>query len=183
MAQNSRRVSAALANSAEALAFAGEQAEAGQWRWVAIASCIALQGALVAALSGYETAQAVDVLHPEEAGQGGGSAPGQAPKIATIQTLLRRVGSADYLTDPERLSGHRAAVRAALDLVALRNRAVHVSPDGERADFAAARAGVAGACEIIHHLVIAHPAFDPAANGAVRSEIDRALKRLSAAIC
>lgn len=175
LAQNNRRANAALANAAEALGFAAEQAEAERWRWVAIACCVGLQGALVAALSGYETASEADVLHP--------AGPGEAPKIAAIATLLRRAASADYLQAPERITGQGEARRAALDLVELRNRAVHVSPVGERMDFEGARAGARGVCALVRYLVVAHPAFDATANRQVCGDIDRALKRLSAAIC
>jgi len=175
LARNNRRVRAALESAAEALEFTARQAEAGAWRWCAIGCCIALQGALVAALSGYETADAAAVEHPD-------SSAG-APRVATIQTLLRRAASPDHLADPERLGGLTGAKRKALALVELRNRAVHVDLSDSPLDLSEVPALIAGPLALIHHLVVAHPAFPAEANHKNVTRIAEALASLEARIC
>ncbi|MEM9740459.1 MAG: hypothetical protein AAF829_11375 [Pseudomonadota bacterium] len=175
MARNSRRVRAALESTADALEFAAVQAEVGAWRWVAIAASIGLQGALVAALSGYDTAQPDAVRHPD---------PGEdAARVATVQTLLRRAGSRDYLDDPERLAGLTQAKRQALDLIALRNRAVHVDLTDSPLDLAQVPSRLVGVSRLLRHLILDHPAFPAEAADRCPQRIDRALTRLNATIC
>ncbi|MEO0818516.1 MAG: hypothetical protein AAFX86_14585 [Pseudomonadota bacterium] len=175
MARNSRRVRAALERCADALDFAAGQAEAGAWRWVAIAACIGLQGALVAALSGYDTAQPDAVRHPD-------SGDGPA-RVATLQTLLRRAASPDHLGDPERLGGLTGPKRQALELVELRNQAVHVDLGDNPLDLSRVPALLEGVARLVRHLVLDHPAFAAEADGGFPQRIDRALARLSATIC
>lgn len=175
LARNSRRVRAALESAADALEFAATQAEAGAWRWVAIAACMALQGALVAALSGYDTADPGAVHHPDS-GEG-------TPRVATLQTLLRRAASPDHLHDPERLGGLAGAKRQALELVELRNRAVHVDLSDSPLDLSRIPALMEGSTRLIRHLVLEHPAFPEEAAGGVPLRIERALARLDATIC
>lgn len=175
LARNSRRVRAALESAADALEFAATQAEAGAWRWVAIAACMALQGALVAALSGYDTADPQAVHHPDN-GEGG-------PRVAALQTLLRRAASPDHLHDPERLGGLTGAKRQALELVELRNRAVHVDLGDSPLDLSRVPALLVGVSRLVRHLVLDHPAFPPEAAGGFPQRIDRALARLDATLC
>lgn len=164
--QNRRRVRRALETTADALEFAAGQAEAGAWRWAAVATCMALQGALVAALSGYETALPAHVAHPDEAG-----------KVASISTLMRRAASPDFLADPERLSGHTGAKRQALELVELRNQIVHMPLDGRTVSEDAIAAALPGALALTRHLAVDHPAFLDSDGAPYSSRIRAALAR------
>jgi len=146
-----RRIRASLDSVADSLAHAADQADIKAWRWVTVSLCAALKGACVAALSGYPTAQPEDIL-----------APDNTDRVASLATLLRRVGDARFLSDPERVSGHAGAVRDALALQDLRNRAIHISPDQGPVDFADAENLIPGAAALLHHLLLAHPAFDHA---------------------
>lgn len=170
--QNRRRVRRALETTAETLNFAAAQAEAGAWRWAAISTCMALQGALVAALSGYETAQLAHVAHPDE-----------ADKVASISTLLRRAASPDYLADPERLSGQNGAKRQALELVELRNQVVHMPLDGRAVDSEAITSALPGTLALMQHLLIDHPAFQASDGEPHTSRIRAALALLSLSLC
>lgn len=167
-----RRVRAGLEAACEGLEEAGRQAEAGGWRWCAIALTMALQGALVAALSGYETAVPEDVAHPSEEG-----------RVAPLQTLLRRAASPDYLADPERLSGRNSEVRSAMALRELRNRAMHVALSGSPNDFADVADLAPGPLALIRHLVLDAPAFDAASNHMLVNRARAGLQRLETAIC
>lgn len=167
-----RRVRAGLEAVCEGLEEAARQGEVSGWRWCAIALTMALQGALVAALSGYETAGLEDVAHPSEEG-----------RVAPLQTLLRRAASPDYLADPERLSGRAGQVRAALALRELRNRAMHVPLAGAPVDFSEVRMLAPEVLALISHLVTGAPAFDEAANHVLVRRAEAALARLETAMC
>jgi len=142
---------------------------------VAISGCIALQGALVAALSGYETAEEAHVLAP--------GSPGDAPRIAAIPLLLRNCASPACLQAPERLSGFTAARRHALALVEVRNRAVHLSVDGAPLGLEDVPAHMAAIDPIIRHLTLVHPSFPAGAAGRSPQAIERALVRLAVILC
>ncbi len=91
------RIAASLDSVDEALRMArrevaGVDADAARWHWVSVGLVIALQGALVAALSGYETAADADVVDP--------SSP---ERFAPVTLLLRRARSTDFLNAPERV--------------------------------------------------------------------------------
>jgi hypothetical protein len=117
-----------------------------RWRWVAVGMVIALQGALVAALSGYETAAEEDVVDPSN-----------PERYAPITLLLRRARSTDYLNAPERVEITGAALRQIEQLVTYRNTVVH-GLGLEAAE------GVAAGCRkvlaVIRHVLHAHPTFD-----------------------
>lgn len=172
--QNRRRVRRSLDAVADALDFAASQAENQGWRWVAISVCIALQGALVAALSSYDSAAPEDVTAPDA---------GSEPRIAAVPTLLRRAASPDYLEAPERLSGLTGAKRQALALVELRNRAVHLALDGAPVPVEDVARHLPGALAIIRHLVLDHPAFAAEDGAATRARLTAALARLSRIMC
>ena len=125
---------------------AGVDADAARWRWVSVGMVIALQGALVAALSGYETAEHADVVDP--------SSP---ERYAPVALLLRRARSMDYLNAPERVEMTGSALHQIERLIAYRNAVVHGLGAGDAE-------GVAKGCRkalgIVRHLVLSHPAFD-----------------------
>ncbi len=148
-----RRVEAALESAHAALGLARREAEgaavdAGRLRWTALGLVSALQGALVAALSGYETAEmhaVLDPSHPE--------------RIAPVSLLLRRARGDEFLNPPERPEISGSDLRAIERVMAVRNAAVHALPAGVPETFASdARRVVA----LIEHLVISAPAFDSA---------------------
>jgi len=120
--------------------------DAARWRWVSVGMVIALQGALVAALSGYETAADDDVVDP--------SSP---ERYAPVTLLLRRARSTEYLNTPERLEMTGSTLRQIDHLLAYRNRVVHGLGAGSAGDMAKGCRKVLG---IVRHLVLSHPAFD-----------------------
>lgn len=125
---------------------AGVDADAARWRWVSVGLVIALQGALVAALSGYETAADADVVDP--------SGP---ERYAPVTLLLRRARSTDYLNGPERVEMTGSTLHQIERLIAYRNAVVHGLGAGDAE-------GVALGCQkllgVVRHLVLSHPAFD-----------------------
>jgi len=121
-----------------------------RWRWASVGLVIGLQGALVAALSGYETAADADVVDP--------SSP---ERYAPVTLLLRRARSTDYLNAPERLEMTGSTLHQIERLIAYRNAVVHGLGVGDAE-------GVAKGCRkvlgVVRHLVLSHPAFDASAH-------------------
>jgi hypothetical protein len=124
----------------------GVDEDAARWRWVSVGFVIGLQGALVAALSGYETAADADVVDP--------SSP---DRYAPVTLLLRRARSTDYLNGPERVEISGSTVNQIERLLTYRNAVVHGLGAGDAE-------GVAKGCRkvlgVVRHLVLSHPAFD-----------------------
>lgn len=135
----------------------GLGADVARWRWVSVGLVIALQGALVAALSGYETAADEDVVDP--------SSP---DRYAPVTLLLRRARSMDYLNAPERVEMTGSTLQQIERLVTYRNAVVHGLGTGDAE-------GVAKGCRkglgIVRHLVLSHPAFDASPHHLVRTLI------------
>lgn len=117
-----------------------------RWRWVSVGLVIGLQGALVAALSGYETAADADVVDPS-----------RPERYAPVTLLLRRARSTDYLNAPDRLEMTGSTLHQIERLIAYRNAVVHGLGVGDAE-------GVAKGCRkvlgVVRHLVLSHPAFD-----------------------
>ncbi len=153
---------------------AGRTAEdRAAWRWMTVGMVIALQGACVCALSAYDTAQPEDVLDPASAAKlaewgaraaDGSLGPEPAARIAPVSLLLRRVSGAEYLAGPERLTLSRARLRDALALVEARNGVVHFTPGAPPLEGTNLAGPLSAALEIVRHLLIEAPAFDPAAH-------------------
>ena len=123
----------------------GTGEDAARWRWVSVGMVIALQGALVAALSGYETAADDDVVDP--------SSP---ERYAPVTLLLRRARSEEFLNTPERVEMTGSVLRQIERLVTFRNGVVHgLGADDDE--------GLAKGCRkvlgVVRHLVLSHPAF------------------------
>lgn len=150
-----------------------EMAASG-WRGVAIAAGLALEGACVAALSAYDTAEPDAILHPDQKADG-------PNRLAPPQTLLRRVASPSFLDTPDRLMLSRAEDRDLAALIALRNRAVHVSTEPGPADFRAMLDLLPTLLAALSHLCVDHPAFPGARWQADRDRISSALARLKSA--
>jgi hypothetical protein len=158
---------------------------------VSVGLVIALQGACVSALTGYETAEPGDVLDPASAKKlaqwearetGLARGPRPAGRLAAVETLLRRVSSPEYLVDPERLDITRRRLDDALKLVEMRNAVVHFTGRGDIAESGEMRAPVTAACDIIGHLVHDRPAFDPAPHGRDLARISRDVEAIRAAL-
>lgn len=168
-----RRVAAALEATHAALGLAQRETEgaaldAGRLRWAALGLVSALQGALVAALSGYETAgidAVLDPSHPE--------------RIAPVALLLRRARGDEFLNPPERPEISGSDQRAVERVMAVRNAAVHALPAGLPESFAADAARLAA---LIRHLVIEAPAFDPAPFRIVTALISDELRNVQKAL-
>ena len=163
----------ALCAALQALKLARREADGAaqdpaRLRWAALGIVSALQGALVAALSGYETATIDAVQNPS-----------QPERIAPVAFLLRRARSAEFLNAPElvELSGSRQ--RALERVIDVRNAAVHALsveiPETLARDMRVATA-------LIEHLVAQAPAFDPAPVRVVSALIADELKALEAAL-
>lgn len=165
------RIPATLRELVEVAHFCADQAEriktdASARRWLAVGLVIALQGACVCALSGYETADETDILDPESARAVKAWREADAPqgdrpptKIAPVSLLLRRVRSDDYLTSPDTLTLYASKMKALQRLIDLRNASVHIAggaPDMAPDVFAH---GALTACDAIAHLLLDHPAF------------------------
>ncbi|PKP80328.1 MAG: hypothetical protein CVT79_15870 [Alphaproteobacteria bacterium HGW-Alphaproteobacteria-18] len=167
------RIGDALEAVLEALRLAGRElagadVQPERWRWVALGLVSGLQGALVAALSGYASARHEDVANPSQ--------PEQAAPVAL---LLRRARSSEYLNAPERLDLSGAQLRRLEELVAMRNAAVHglgfeVPEDPKTL--------AATAVEVIRHLLLTHPAFEVSRFVLFLSLIGQELSLLSAAL-
>ena len=88
MPSRAGRIAASLDSVHESLRMvqrelSGVGEDGARWRWAAVGMVIALQGALVAALSGYETALDADVEDPSG-----------SERFAPVSLLLRRARSA-----------------------------------------------------------------------------------------
>ena len=169
MPNRAGRIAASLDSVHESLRLvqrelSGVREDGARWRWAAIGMVIALQGALVTALSGYETAQDADVEDP--------SSP---DRFAPVALLLRRARSAEYLNAPERVEMTGSAVRQIEHLVAYRNTVVHGlgMSEGE---------GVAKGCqrglEIVRYVLLAYPAFDVSRHHLICALISDELSRI-----
>lgn len=148
-----RRVRLALEGAYEALRLARREAEGAngdpaRLRWVALGSISTLQGMLVAALSGYETASLDAVTNPA-----------RPDRIAPVALLLRRARSGEYLNPPERVELSGSRQRAIERVMDVRNSAVHALaldlPGTLVADLRAV-------LQLIEQLTFEAPAFDPA---------------------
>ena len=150
MPTHAGRIAASLDSVHESLRMvqrelSGIREDGARWRWAAVGMVIALQGALVTALSSYETAQDADVEDP--------SSP---DRFAPVSLLLRRARSAEYLNAPERVEVTGSTVRQIEHLLAYRNTVVHGLGviEGE---------GVAKGCQrvldVLRHVLLTRPAF------------------------
>jgi hypothetical protein len=145
------RVRRALEATLEGIRLAAREADGGaadpaRLGWVALGLVTALQAALVAALSGYETADIEAVQNPT-----------QPERIASGSLLLRRASSDAFLNPPERVDLSGSQQRAVARVVAVRNAAVHslglVLPDGFADDLRVA-------ARLVRHLALDAPAFE-----------------------
>lgn len=137
------------------------EAEPDRWRWAALGLVSALQAALIAALSSYDTARLDGVANPS-----------QPERVAPVALLLRRARSSEHLEPPERLDLTGAALRRLDALIALRNAAVHglgFQPPETPHDLVRTGAGV------IRHLLLGAPAFKPERFGPFLSRIGQEL--------
>lgn len=167
------RIAEALEAAREALKLARREAEGAvsdpvRLRWTALGLVSALQAALVAALSGYDTAKEDAVRDPSN-----------PERIAPVATLLRRARSAEYLNAPERVELPGSLQRALDRIMAVRNAAVHALRVETPESFAADARAVAA---LIGHLVLDAPAFDAAKVRLQSVLIGDELKALRAAL-
>ncbi|MCA8902740.1 MAG: hypothetical protein KDA53_15985 [Hyphomonas sp.] len=152
-----RRIGPALAGVLEGLKLARREWAAAasdppRGRWVPVGLVSALQDALVAALSAYDSARDEDVADPSN-----------PEHLAPVTLLLRRARSQEYLDLPERLELSGAGHKAVETVIAARNGVLHGSGEGAGALIAADVRAVLG---VLAHLCRDHPAF-PAEGNAV----------------
>ncbi len=167
------RVRLALVTALEALKLARREAEgaagdSSRLRWAALGIVSTLQGALVAALSGYETATLDAVQNPS-----------QPERIAPVAFLLRRARSGEYLNAPERVELSGSRQRALERVIDVRNAAVHALSVEVPETFVQDMRVAAG---LIRHLVLEAPAFDPAPVRVVSALIADELTALEASL-
>lgn len=145
------RIRLALDGAIEALKLARREAEGARedrqrLRWVAVGMVSALQCALVAALSGYDTATLEAVLDPP-----------QDDRVAPVSLLLRRARSQEYLSPPEKLELTTGRLHAIERVVSLRNAGVHgLDAEPPESFFRDAETLL----DVISHLAVHAPAFD-----------------------
>ena len=167
------RVRLALVTALEALKLARREAEGAardpaRLRWAALGIVSTLQGALVAALSGYETATLDAVQNPS-----------QPERIAPVAFLLRRARSGEYLNAPERVELSGSRQRALERVIDVRNAAVHALSVEVPETFVQDMRVAAG---LVRHLVLEAPAFDPAPVRVVSALIADELTALEASL-
>ena len=134
-------------------------------RWVAVGLAAALQGALIAALSGYETAKPEDVM-----------GTGITDHYAPVALLLRRARSSAHLASPERLQVTSADQKALQEVIERRNAALHGSP----LEAPQAACDLIPVClKVLRHLIVEHPAFNSAEHPLVMACLKDELERLS----
>lgn len=165
IADRQARIAASLDSVHEALRFVhreldGVAADSQRWRWISVGAVIALQGALVAALSGYETAEADDVVDPSH-----------PERYAPVTLLMRRARSTDYLNPPERLVLTAAAARRIEQVIAFRNGVVHGTALGIPGDSESVHGPFRETISAIRHALLVHPAFEPRPHGLVSALI------------
>jgi len=124
----------------------------------AVGLVLALQGSLALALTAYDTAEPSDILDATQPTKA--NAP---PRLARLGLLLRRAGSERYLADPERLVLSNRQREALRSLGARRNRILHPFGDPVVADADDRATETGAALAVLTHVLMAHPAFDPAA--------------------
>lgn len=168
-----QRIADALEAAHEALKLAERElaasaAEPARWRWVALGLVSALQASLIAALSGYETAED-DAI----------TVPGQPDRIAPVALLLRRARADAYLQPPERPDLTAGAIARLEALTMLRNAAVHGLAFRVPADSARL---ADTSVQLMQHLLVRRPAFAAASHGVVLALIADVLARLEAAL-
>lgn len=150
-----------IADALEASALALEVSlrETGR-PWQAVALIAALQGALIAALSGYDTAHADDVQDPLD-----------ERRRAPVALLLRRAASPEFLSDPERLHLTRADQRRLQPLIDARNRLLHGQSEAVHFDGEA----IHTVLTLLNHLLITAPAFTVSPQDLIMARIKTAL--------
>lgn len=172
-ADRETRVRLALSASLEALKLARREAEGAgtdpaRRLWTALGIVSALQGALVAALSGYDSAVPEAVLSPS-----------QPDRIAPAGFLLRRARSDEYLNTPERVELPSSRLRALERVINVRNLAVHALSVDVPESFAQ---DALVATRLIRHLVLDAPAFDPSPVRVITALIADQVKALETAL-
>ncbi len=153
---------------ASALKFSASQVDNPQW--LAVGLTTALKAALMVQLSAYENAESEDILDTERKG------------AASVRLLLRRASSADYLSDEHRLPLTSSKRKAILNLVAIRNRTLHIIADDAVPPIGEIPCQAIAAIDAIRYLVLTSPAFDLAQHGVDLALIADYLQRLDAAI-
>ncbi|MCB9970650.1 MAG: hypothetical protein H6847_04020 [Hyphomonas sp.] len=145
----------------------GAAEDAARRRWVAVGLVSALQAALVAALSGYESAAAEDAEDP--------SRPG---RLGPVVLLLRRARSPEFLNPPERLDLSGEAQRGIAAVIDARNDVLHALGEGTALPEDAAFRSVLAA---IRHACLDHPAFRPDEHGVLLALIGDEISALERA--
>ena len=147
----SEKVGPALAAALEGLKLAHRELDhvdqdPERWRWVAVGLVTAINCAIIAALSGYETALEEDTADLKMPG-----------RVAPLKLLLRRARSDRYLLPPEQLPATSGQVDAVLRLAEYRNEVVHGVLAGRPSTIIRDGQIVVG---MVTHLVCLAPAFD-----------------------
>ncbi|WP_321488128.1 hypothetical protein [uncultured Hyphomonas sp.] len=167
------RIGPALAAVLEGLKLARRELAGGETdpprrRWVPVALVSALQAGLVAALSGYESAQKGDVTDPS-----------QPDRIAPVALLLRRARSTEYFSPPELLELPGRVLRDIENVIAARNGVLH-GPNGVQKP--AVNEAYRSVLQVLQQICLTHPSFPLEGHGVILALIRDEISALEAAL-
>jgi hypothetical protein len=176
--------------------FAAEQADRvaedhGAWRWLVIASALAVQNACLCALDqgdefgvkGMTRADARIITRWTKNGRRGPEPLAvREPRIVSPLELLRRVGDPYFLRPPFQLPLNHAISEAFDDLIDLRNTFLHFSDDGWTIDLREIPPLILNACSVIRHLAVTQPIYLRNAEPRHRERVATALDRIETAM-
>jgi hypothetical protein len=167
------RIGPALAAVLEGLKLArrelaGAETDPPRGRWVPVALVSALQAGLVAALSGYESAEEGDVTDPS-----------QPDRIAPMALLLRRARSTKYLNPPELLELPGRMLRDIENVVAARNGVLHGPDAAEKREVNEAYRSI---LQVLQQICLTHPSFPLKGHGVILALIRDEISALERAL-
>jgi hypothetical protein len=176
--------------------FAAEQAhhvaiDHGAWRWLIIATALAVQNACLCALdgrddSGMKGLSRADAREIRSWTRGGRQGPEplalREPRIVSPLELLRRTTDPYYLPPPWQLSLSRDLQGELRDLFDLRNTFLHFSEDGWTLDLADVPPPILAACTVIRHLSVTQPAYLSRAERGHRDRVRAAIETIETAM-
>lgn len=157
------------------------------WKWLILSLHQALQGTFVCALRGVDTA-GINVLTEKSAKEmwqwldvDSHKIPHpEAPleRLAPMLDLFKRVKSARYLQEPQRLSATLQITRDIKKLNSLRNEFGHFVPKSFSLEISGLPRIASRCCDIIEHLTLAHPTFSHHMTGNKNRRLKQALATL-----
>lgn len=158
-----------------------------RWKWLILSLHQALQGAFVCALRGVDTA-GITVLTEKSAREmwqwldvDSHKTPHPAvplERLAPMLDLFRKVKSARYLQEPQRLSATAKINEDIQKLNSLRNEYGHFVPKSFSLEVSGLPRIASRCCDIIEHLTLAHSTFSHHMTGNKNRRLKQALATL-----